>query len=185
MANTYVLITSNTLSSNSFVTLSSIPQTYTDLLLLCSFKSSHTGGGGSVSITVGFNNDTTLANYSWRYLQSYSASGIDTNFGTGYSWGASGTRATAMLPSSYTSTSTNIFGNSLIYIPNYTSSNSKSFYADGVSEDNAGSSTSVNGISMNACKWTGTAAITRIDIGLEVGNFVNPSTVYLYGIKNS
>lgn len=189
MATTYQFIESKTLSSNSLLTFSSIPGTYKDLVLLCSIKTTHAAGGGSVSIVIGFNNDTTSSNYKWRYTQSYSASSIDNNSSTtGYSWGGvTGTRATGFATSSYTATSANIFGNSIIYISNYASSSqNKSISVEGCAEDNtSGGAATVNGLSLTSALWAGTAPITRIDIGLEVGNFVNPSTVYLYGISNS
>jgi len=90
-----------------------------------------------------------------------------------------------MQDSSYDSTVTNTFGNSSIYIPNYTSSNYKSYSVEGAVEANGTSSSGVQGLAMTAGLWSNTAAITRIDLGAEVGNFVSPSTFYLYGIKNS
>jgi hypothetical protein len=81
------------------------------------------------------------------------------------------------------STSTaNTFGNFEMYIPNYASSNKKSFSIDNAREGNATS----GDLQLEAGLWTGTAAISSIKfIDQTTGNFVVNSTFYLYGIKNS
>jgi hypothetical protein len=81
----------------------------------------------------------------------------------------------------------NTFGSTLIYIPNYTSSNNKSFSADVVMENN---NTSNGGAFMvlDAGLWSQTAAITSITINTSSGggsNFVQHSTATLYGINKS
>jgi hypothetical protein len=71
------------------------------------------------------------------------------------------------------------FGNTEMYIPNYTSSNFKSVSTDTVLENNA--STVVTG--MTAGLWSNTAAITSIDItSVFSGSLIANSTFTLYGI---
>jgi hypothetical protein len=74
----------------------------------------------------------------------------------------------------------NTFSNIEAYIPNYTSSNQKSVSIDAVGETNG---TEIY-MQLTAGLWTGTAAITSIEI-VPSGSFVSGSSFYLYGIKNT
>ena len=185
MANTYTLIGSTTATSGTSLTFSSIPQTYTDLVLYISARTTYSGGGGGVSGAISFNSNTT--SYTAKGILGYAATSLaGDNTTTTTMGGVTGGFLRGIANSSWNSTSTNMYGNSTIYFPNYTSSAYKSFFLDGVVEDNtSGGSTTVNQIQMSANIWSNTAAITSITIGMEVGTFVSPSTFYLYGIKNS
>lgn len=69
MANTYTLISSNTLTSSAAsVTFSSIPATYTDLVLRISSRTD--AAGATATVAAQFNGDTTSANYSETNLNS-------------------------------------------------------------------------------------------------------------------
>ena len=161
MANTYTLINSNTVGSGGVasVTFSSIPATYTDLLLKVSARNTTS----SEIFEFGFNGVTT--NQSSIYLNGS---------------GSAATSATYTLYNrSNPSTSTaSTFSNSEIYIPNYAGSTNKSVSIDGANENNATT------IYMNivAGLWSSTAAITSITC---TAPFAQYSTFYLYGIKNS
>jgi hypothetical protein len=148
----------------SSVTFSGIPQTgYTDLVV----KVSARDGASSVidGVVVRFNNDTTSGNYTARRLiGSGSAASSDTNNVGAF---AVGNTATA-----------NTFSNCEIYIPNYTSSTAKSVSIDNVAETNA--TTQYMGLS--AFLYSGTAAITSIQISGESSSFLQYSTFYLYGV---
>jgi hypothetical protein len=170
MANTYTLIASNTVGSGgaSSVTFSSIPSTYTDLVVKMSGRS--TGGGVNRGSYIAFNGSST--GYTDRYLQgSGSAASSGSAGGTGniYLGETDGAGATA-----------STFSNQEIYIPNYTSANYKSVSADSVAETNA----TTQYMSLNAGLWSNTAAITSIVLTTS-GNYDQYSTFYLYGIKNS
>ena len=110
----------------SSITFSNIPQTYTDLVILCSTR---LASSGIEALDMRFNGNTG-SNYNWRYIQG-NGSGFDNG---------SGTNATAfteaMVTNGNTSTA-NTFSSSTLYIPNYTSSNNKSFSLDTVEEENA------------------------------------------------
>jgi hypothetical protein len=82
-----------------------------------------------------------------------------------------------------TSGNTSIWGVGTFYIPNYAGSNNKSVSADNAREANQATDTY---LVMDAGLWSNTSAITSIKIAPRVGpNFVQYSTAYLYGIKNS
>lgn len=175
MANTYKLIEAKTLGSNTtVVTFSSIPNTYTDLLLKASTRQSGSADGNQIGIRF---NGSSASEYSRRAL--YGDGSTASTAG-----GSSETFARIAFAESSTYTA-NTFNNFEIYIPNYTSSNYKSFSSDAVSENNA---TGVYAQAIYAGLWSNTAAITSLSISEYSGSstdFVTNSTFYLYGIKNS
>lgn len=168
---TYTKIASTTVSSTptSSILFSSIPATYTDLLIKYSLRTNGSEVRGVPNIY--FNGDGTTANYGYRRLYAIPSVATGSDAGNpaiiGY---VSGGNATA-----------NTFGNGEIYIPNYSSPNVKNFSNDGVSETNAADA----GLSLIADLWTGTAAITQVNITSSVGSFVQYSTVTIYGISNA
>ena len=171
MPNTYTLIASNTLSTaTATITFSSIPATYTDLLVKISARDTY--ASVSTAFYLEFNGNTG-ANYNMRRLRgtgsaadSYSESNTTTINLYNIKPGSSATA--------------NTFGNAEIYIPNYTSSNNKSVSVDGVGENNATEAYAA----LFAGLWAQTNAITSIKLYAET-SFVQYSTFYLYGIKNS
>jgi hypothetical protein len=172
MATTYMLISSVTVGSGGAATISftSIPSTYTDLLVKFSARSS------TANSTVGFrfNGDSGATSYNAQIL-----------FGNGSTAGADRSDPTTQLRSMYlptTAETANVFGSGEIYILNYTSSNQKSTSADTVVENNA---TFAND-TLNSGIWTGTSAITSVVFSLTSGdNLAQYSTAYLYGISNA
>ena len=166
MANTYTLIEAKTLTTTvASTTFSSIPQTYTDLLV----KVSSRGTGG---INIYLNSTTPGNQYSEKRISAYSGSVSSDTGNTGISITISGAA---------TSYTTNTFSNTEIYIPNYTSSNYKSVSAEGIGENNS----TTNAMQMTAGLRSNTAAVTSVILESYEGNFVSDSTFYLYGIKNS
>jgi len=166
MAYSYKLIEAKTLTTTTAsITFSSIPQTYTDLLVLISARGD---AGGQRDCYISFNGSTS--NFSNRYMEMSN------------SLVASGTTARYIGAVSGTTTTANIFSNGAIYIPNYTSSQYKSFSGDYVAENNA-QSTQV--LTLSAQLWSNTAAITSIGFAPSSGSFIQYSTFYLYGINKS
>ena len=171
MANTYQFINSNTVGSGgvSSVTFSSIPSTYTDLVILNSVRTNRVSPVVD-GIKIRFNGDTNTANYSERRL---------------YGDGASATTNTEVAFGGYATTqnaTASVFANSFCYIPNYTSSNAKSFNVDSVTENNGSTAYQL----FDAVLWTGTATISSIVLSPDAGTlFDQYSSFYLYGIKNS
>lgn len=164
MADTYTLIEKITVGAAgaSSVTFTSIPQTYTDLVVKASARSN---SAGAEAMLIEFNNSTS--SYSGRRLSGE---------GTGVSSDTL-TNIRAAIDTAADTSST--FSNSYHYIPNYTSSNYKSVSLDSVMENNATAAVS----SLVAGLWSNTAAITSIKLSLSgSGSFVQYSTFYLYGI---
>jgi len=167
MANpTMTLIASNTVGSGgvSSVTFSSIPATYTDLVLKATMREATYNG---YTAYLSFNGLTT--NRTSRLVQ-----------GNGSAAG-SGSDSDINFVINGSSTTANTFSSTDIYIPNYTSSNFKSVSIDGVTEDNATFAIA----RLSAGLWSSTAAITSIGITVSIGNIAANSTFYLYGISNS
>ena len=169
MATTYTLIASSTVGSGGAANIefTSIPATYTDLLLSLSIRTNRAGAVGSY-FYLSFNGSTS--NFSARFL------------GGDGSSASSGTQARLGGIEANASATSSTFANNQIYIPNYTSSNYKSYSTDGVVENNA-----TEGFDyLIAGLWSDTSAITSITITPETsGSYVQYSTAYLYGIKNS
>jgi hypothetical protein len=168
MANTYSLIEAKTLgSSTASVTFTSIPQTYTDLLLFTSCRSDRGAARDGVRIEP----NSLSTNQTMILLNNVSGSVSSSTDTTIFGGMATGSTATA-----------STFGNSSCYITNYTSSNYKAFSVDGTSENN---STDIFQL-LTAALWSSSSALTELKVLPNIGpNWVSGSTFYLYGIKNS
>ena len=169
MATTYTLISSNTLGSSvASVTFSSIPSTYTDLILYYSVRTARVAGIDLLRIRI--NTDTTANNFKYMRLSSdastaSSDSGINL---VGYA--------------DDTSNTTNTFSSGEIYIPSYNSSSNKPYNAYGATENN----TTTAYMAMFGNLWLGTSAINQIIISSDnTQNLLANSSFHLYGIKNS
>jgi hypothetical protein len=167
MANTYEIIDKVTLTSTqASITFSSIPGTYTDLLVKLSARTDWSNGINADGILIRPNSSST--NMTARRLTgSGSTADSDTNIGP--------------ITTANASSTSNTFGNSEIYIPNYAGSTNKSMSIDGVSESN----TTTTYLGLFANLWSNTSVISSLQILGQNGSFVSGSSFYLYGIKNS
>lgn len=165
---TYKLIASATVGSggSAQITFSSIPQTYTDLVVKYTGRLT-TSGTSYASGVVYPNNDGV--NISGRQL--YNDGGTaGSNTSTFPMWGNA------------TSSTASTFSNGEIYIPNYAGNTNKSASNDIVVETNSTSCL----LSMNANIYSQTTAITRLDLYAGTPNsWQQHSTFYLYGISKS
>lgn len=171
MASSITAIASTTVGSGgaSSIDFTSIPATYTDLLFMLSVRQSPAS-----------TQDTTWIN---------SINGVTNAFtdivlrgdGSGASAFAPGETPLYIGQSPCANATVNTFASHSIYIPNYLTSNNKSISIDSVQETNA--ATAYMGIT--AGLWSNTSAITSISFIPNNGTFVQYSTAYLYGIKNS
>jgi hypothetical protein len=165
MANTFEIIGSVIVGSggSSTIEFTSIPATYTDLLLVISARSNRS------NVADGFLIKPNNTSPTVRYITGDGA--------TAYS----GTNYSGILPAANATAST--FGSCSAYFPNYANtSNNKSFSVDDVSENNG--TTAYATLSANL--YSSASAITSIRIeSINAASFVEHSTAYLYGISNS
>lgn len=178
MANTFVLINKVNVGSGgqSSISFTSVPQTYTDLMLLFSVRGSY--ANTRIATYVTFNGSGVNYTDKRYYGQDVTSGsmGSSTNDGSNNSIG--GLRAPAA------NSTANYFGNSELYISNYTSTSiPKSVLFSTVAENNA---TSDWNLSKGLGLWNDTSAITTVTIGTAgLGGFDQYSNAYLFGIKNS
>lgn len=163
MADTFVNLQTVTVGSGGAATIgfTSIPQSYTDLLIKFSGRNANNVYTFSVQI-----NGTTVTN-------------TKRLFATG-----SGAYTTDTFNGNYTNYSTalaSVFGSADLYFFNYTGSTYKRFFVEAVSEDNYSSAY----MNFSANSNASTSAITSITLVPESGNFAQYSSATLYGIKNS
>lgn len=167
MANTFTLISTITVSSAvASVEFSSIPSTYTDVLVVGSCRLARATNGGALNVN--FNGvSTNLTEKNMWGTGSATASGSDVGL-------------VALVPGA--NTTANTFSNFQLYVSNYAGSANKSWSSDFVSENNAtaGYDGLINGL------WSSTAAINAIKfLDNGAGNIDVNSTFYLYGISKS
>ena len=155
----------------SSVTFSSIPATYTDLIIKMSARVSYAASRMNVNLQL---NGSSASIYSNIVL---SGSGGSTSSGSNYT----GTNEIYLDEINANTSTANSFSNVEIYFPNYTSSANKSLSADSVYENNATEAYQV----FTAGLWSSTAAITSINLAPGAGSFAQYSTFYLYGVSNS
>lgn len=170
MPTTYSKIATVTVGSGGAadIQFTSIPGTYTDLKIVYSLRSDRASAIDLVYVQI----NGSGSNLSHRELYATGTtvgSGSDANYASfSYCCAANATAST--------------FGNGEAYFTNYTSSSNKSFGSDNVSENNA--TTAYQALQANL--RSNTAAITSIKLYPVLGTqFVQYSTAYLYGIKNS
>ena len=168
MPSTYTPIATNTLSSAvSSVTFSSIPQTYTDLILVTGIKKS---AGNAAYIRA--NNDSGT-NYSTTYL--YGSGGTATS--------TRDTNRTWFDSLGATATGTNTFALSTNHIMNY--SNSTTYKDILARKQYSITSGTWDYTEASISTWRSTAAITQLDILAIAGNFEIGCTFTLYGVKSA
>lgn len=173
MANTYTLIQSVTVGSGGAASIdfTSIPQTYTDLMLVISMRTTNASVADYASVS--FNSSTT--SYALRLVSGDGSAASSSSFTTSPNYriinAVVGDNATA-----------NVFSTGSLYMPNYTSSNNKSYSVDFSRENN----TTGNEMSLGAGLWSNSAAVTSITLTSWAGATIKQySSASLYGIKNS
>jgi hypothetical protein len=174
MPNTYTKLLSATIvSSGTNISITNIPQTYTDLIVHLSGRTDHVGPFGNLAMW--FNNDGNLI---------YSVTNL---FGSGS--GASASRGSGSFPQGIgnvnsSGSTSNIYTSSSVYIPNYTNTTAfKTAFVETATENNATTAyTSIHGF-----LYRSTSAIQHMAFNgnqLTQG-FLTPTTLSVYGIKNS
>lgn len=157
--------------SSATLTVSSIPQNYTDLQVVVVGRS--TVGSGGANILMQMNGDSGT-NYDWQLVQAFNGApaGGSGNGVTSAQVGAvPGAAATASRP-----------GVARIYLPMYAGT---TFDKTGTSE--CGDTNSVaasNGIQLYMLNWRPAtpAAVTSLTLSVNTGNWVAGSQVFVYGV---
>ncbi len=173
MAVTYKLIETVTVGSGGAANIefTSIPQTYTDIMLLTSIRTSRAAVSDYAAVS--FNASTS--SFSVRLLGGTGSTAFSASY-------TSSPDSRIISPVVGNTATASVFSSGSLYIPNYTSSNNKSYSADGLREDNATGSEMVLGSGL----WSNTAAITSIAItSWGSATILQYSSASLYGIKNS
>jgi hypothetical protein len=163
MPATYEAIATSTLGSNqSSVTFSSIPSTYTDLIIVVNAGASVATANGSIR----FNGDTGN-NYSQTFLR-----------GNGSTAASDRTSNFPQIQIDYYGFTTSITNMEIIQIQNYSNSTTyKTVLMRGDSAD--------YGTKASVGLWRNTATITSLVILSNAYNFITGSTFTLYGIKSA
>jgi hypothetical protein len=162
-----VAIQTVTVGSGGAATISftSIPQTYTDLKIVLSGRTTQ----ASLADSVYFSFNGSTSNFSGIIL--YGDGGSASSFTQArYAGSQPGSTATA-----------STFANIEMYISNYTSSNNKAYSVDAVTENNATTAYAYTAGGL----WSNSAAITSITLTPNAGSFVQHSTATLYGVTSS
>lgn len=163
--NTYTPIQTYTLASNGTVTFSSIPSTYTDLVIIGLVGHASTSG---ISVGVQFNGDTGTT-YSNTYMSGTGTSKLTGKL-TGRSWNYIGWNVCPDI--------TNITNTFVFNVFSYANT---SIYKTTLSQNNLANGT-YPGVEELVGLWRNTAAINSIKVAPDNGNFIAGSIVTLYGI---
>lgn len=167
MAITYTKIASVTLTSNqSAIDFTSIPSTYTHLLIKLSLDGL---GYNATTGNVTFNGGASSFNYRKLFKDGASATATLST--------ANGAENIPLEMGGGTNTTASCFGPNQIFIANYTSSNNKITHIEFATEAN----TNDKWVGWATAWWTGTAAVDRVTITGN-SNWVADSTAVLYGI---
>jgi hypothetical protein len=163
MTETYEPISTTTLASGTAsVTFSSIPATYTDLVLVTSVQASTTSTGLGMQL-----NSDTAANYSTTILR---------GDGTSASSARQSNNTELLLSNIASPPSSSSFGVYIAHFMNY--SNTTTYKTNLIRSNSAGF-----GVEVFAGLWRSTSAISSIKIQLTGGTMAIGSTFTLYGIK--
>lgn len=151
----------------SSIVFDNILQTYDDLVLRVSLRSSNTQD----YINLQFNGSTSNFTSRWILGNGASATGATRS---------DSLHSATLNPSNWT---TGTFSNAEIYIPSYRNNTNKSFSIDTVTENNATTAYA----EIIAGLWSNVAAITSITLipGDGTGVFAQHSTATLYGISRT
>lgn len=173
MATTYQLIASATPSGVNSTTFSSIPSTYTDLVIRASTRSDVASYTSSLQIVL---NGDTASNYN------FDAMNADPVNATITSQAITGTNNMYIRWINAASSTASTFAPTEIIFPQYSSTSfTKQAYSTSYQSNNQ--TIGLNTMAQYTNWWNSTAAINSMQISLQSGNFVSGSRLDLYGIK--
>lgn len=158
-------------SQQASIELTSIPNTYDDLLIQYSLRVFRDGDFGFFYVQ--FNSDTTGANYASQYLR---VRPTGAPFASSPSGGGNSIFGGS---STYNSATSQTQSSSEFYIPNYANSAEKALITESWSSNNSASTEAY----LTVGNYYGTSAISSIKIIDGNGsNFIQKSTVTIFGI---
>jgi hypothetical protein len=168
MANMELIEAKTLTTTTANFTFSAIPATYTDLCIVVSARSDTAATQDGLWISQINGSGSNLSNIWLR------GSGTSAISNTSALYGILVGQINAA------NSTANTFSNLSIYIPNYASANNKSISIDSVQEHNAAEAY----MGFTAGLWSNSNAVTSITLDSQVGDLVQHSTAYLYGISN-
>jgi len=151
------IATTNGTGSSGVITFSSIPSTYTDLVVVSSMI-----GDANAAVRMRFNGDTTNSNYSYILF-----------YGTASATGSTTETATQIYLGHANTSTPNA---SIVSLNNYSNTTT---YKSVLSRGNQVNQfvSEVTGL------WRNTAAINSVTIAMDSGNFTTGAMFTIYGIK--
>ena len=160
MSDSHVLLNSQTLGvTTTSVVFSAIPQTYRDLVLVCTYAQGT--GGNQPRVVINGDGGT-------NYFV-VSATGYTT--ATAASWSAN---IAEIHPMNFTGITANEIGLWKLDFLDYSATDKQKIVLS--------RSNHTGEIDMNAARWANTAAITSLTLSPQSGSFNSGSTFYLYGV---
>ncbi len=174
---TYVAIAKTVLTSTqTTITFSSIPSTYTDIVLLYTSRDNRAvNNQNPFSLTI---NSDTATNYSQTNLYGYQGPAV-------YSDRLSSQTTFTAYTSNTLNNTSNTFTNGELYFSNYTSTGNKPISLSCVMEQNVDGTGLFMPI-VSSLLYRGTSAISSFTLTPQnSASFVSGSRFDLYGIKNS
>ena len=153
------------------IDFTAIPQTYTDLVVKLTARSTSTST--TVYSWTAFNLNYSTTAYSYRRLDGNGSAVVSSS-------GSNGAVAYFSVTDTANQTA-NTFSSTEMYLPSYTTSATKTFSSDSVTENNASVANQV----ITAMSAAIGAPITAITLSCGDGNYVAGSTASLYGISTT
>lgn len=175
MANTHSLISEYQVGAGGIATieLTAIPGAYTDLILKASLRTGRNDTTDPVLLYL--NNETTGTNYQYRSMWTTGSTSVD-------AYSNSGTSNFEIQYATANNSTANFFGNYELYLTDYASSGDKVGIFQSSHQQLGGASYLV----VMGYTWKNSSAITSIKLANGYGaNFLQHSSLYLYGIKKN
>ena len=170
MPTTYEPIATTTLGSSANITFSSIPSTYTDLVIVITGTASAANNSNAIL----FNGDTwgNSSLYSLTFMSGYPTAGV----------GVESSRRTSYSGIVTNPTTTN--SSSVPYMQKITIfSYRSSFFKTVLAEQHSNFNGSSGGVTFTAGSWRSTSAITSVTVAVADSTYNSGTIATLFGIK--
>ena len=174
MANTYTKIAQATIGTPATnIDILNIPQGYTDIIIHLSGRTDHSGSIGNLAMW--FNNDGN-SNYGVTSFTGTGTSNSSSRTSTGFPVGIGNINSAGTFSNLYTTTT--------IYIPNYSNTSYfKQIQVETTTENNT--TTAYSTVSSFVYRSTNAITVIALNGNQVTQGFLAPTTMTMYGIKNS